>query len=172
MADYGKWAQAGVPKKGWTCTGETVLPGRDETCQMCERERIRFVHHMSHPNYGQLDCGCDCAARMEEDYTAATRRDKNMKASVRRRKSWPTLKAWRLSKNGNPIIEVDGYRVTIFRSGPWTGIVSNATTGLKHRLMQYPSIDDAKLAAFDAIRFVKHRDSAANTNSSFQDVKS
>lgn len=157
MADYGKWAQAGVPKKGWTCTGETVLDGRDETCQMCERERIRFVHHMSHPKFSDLACGCDCAARMEEDYAAATRRDKGMKASVRRRKAWPSLKAWRISGNGNPIIESEGFRVTIFRSGQWTGMVSNASTDFKHRLKQYASIEAAKLAAFDTIRHVKNR---------------
>jgi hypothetical protein len=157
MADFGKWSHAGVPKKGWTCIGETVLDGQDEICQMCERQEIRFVHHMWHPNYGELDCGCDCAARMEEDYTAATRRDKNMKASVRRRKTWPKLKAWRTSRNGNPTIEFEGFRVTIFQSGGWTGMVSNATTELKHRLKQYPSVDAAKLAAFDTIRFVKNR---------------
>jgi len=90
---------------------------------------------------------------MEEDYVAATRRDKSMKTSVRRRKAWPSLKAWRMSSNGNPIIESDGFKVTIFEKGQWTGIVSNDAIRLKHHLKLYPSKDAAKLAAFDTIRF-------------------
>jgi hypothetical protein len=159
MTDFGKWAQAGVPKKGWACVGETVLDEQNEICQMCEHQRIRFVHHMLHPSYGQLDCGCDCAGRMEEDYVGAEHRDKNMRASVRRRKAWLTLKAWRISKNGNPMIEYDGFRVTVFCRGQWTGMVSSTVIGLKHRLKLYPSARAAQLAAFDTIRFVKNRHS-------------
>jgi hypothetical protein len=33
---HGKWAQAGVPNKGWTCTGEQDLGSPQATCDMCE----------------------------------------------------------------------------------------------------------------------------------------
>lgn len=58
----GKWSQPGVPHKGWTCLDIEDLGEPSATCEMCEAQEIRYVHHMEHPNYsGSLGCGCVCA---------------------------------------------------------------------------------------------------------------
>jgi len=87
----GKWSEAGIPHKGWGCVGVTDLgPGEDNhtTCEMCESAAIRYVHHMSHPEYpGILDVGCVCAGHMEGNYAAAVGRDRQMRnaAAARQR---------------------------------------------------------------------------------------
>ena len=67
----GKWAEPGVPHKGWSCDAVTDLGEPLEICGMCETAEIRYVHSMSHPEYPDvLDVGCICAEHMEEDYVA------------------------------------------------------------------------------------------------------
>src|SRR4051794_39614902 len=72
---FGKWSQPGVPHRGWSCVDIEDLGAPDLVCEMCERQEIRSVHHMEHPDYpGSLRCGCICAGHMEEDLTGAQRR--------------------------------------------------------------------------------------------------
>lgn len=47
----GKWSQRDVPHKGWTCVRVDDLGEPSVTCEMCEFQAIRYVHHMSHPEY-------------------------------------------------------------------------------------------------------------------------
>jgi hypothetical protein len=66
---WGKWSQPGVPHKGWQCEEPIDDVGGDgmETCEMCERTLVRYIHIMSHPDYpGELRCGCVCAGNMAD----------------------------------------------------------------------------------------------------------
>jgi hypothetical protein len=82
-ASFGKWSQAGVPHRGWTCIGVDDLEEPDHTCEMCEHAEVRYVHVMTHPDYGggeaELLVGCICAGRMEEDYQQAKEREAEFK---------------------------------------------------------------------------------------------
>ena len=70
--DFGKFSREGVPKKGWTRVGSEDLGSLDAECEMCEKQRIRYVHYMEHPGYpGVLGVGKVCASHMEEDYKSA-----------------------------------------------------------------------------------------------------
>jgi hypothetical protein len=82
MASTGKWLDPNIPKRGWFCTGIDDL-GKDRmTCEMCEVQRIRWVHYMEHPNHSQLMVGCICAGYMEENLDAARRREAGFKSRV------------------------------------------------------------------------------------------
>lgn len=101
----GKWSEAGVPHKGWRCVDSYDSCANGEeihlVCEMCDHQEIRYVHVMEHDNYeGRLECGCVCAAYMEQDYEmsdiaayleAAQDRDREMRnrtsRSVNRRKA-------------------------------------------------------------------------------------
>lgn len=62
----GKWTQAGVPHKGWTCIDIEELEEQDHLCEMCEARHIRFVHVMEHSDHGEtLRVGCVCAGHMD-----------------------------------------------------------------------------------------------------------
>jgi hypothetical protein len=158
----GKWAQPGVPHKGWVCVGIEDLEEPSEICAMCEVREIRFVHYMQHTGYPEvLGCGCICAERMEEDYVAPREREKSLRAAASRKHRWLD-RAWRTSSNGNPYINASGYNVVIFplsgRAGAWGFRVTNRGTddSIQSR-KPYPSADAAKLTAFDAIVWMKQR---------------
>jgi hypothetical protein len=157
---YGKWSQAGVPKKGWTCVGVEDLGSPDATCEMCETQEIRYVHTMTHPDYADdLDVGCVCAEQMEDDYTGPRLREKALRSAAGRRKRWLS-RTWRTSARGNPYLNTDGFNITVFanRDGTWGGRIEERTTGrFVSSRRRYPNENAAKLAAFDGMIFVKRK---------------
>jgi hypothetical protein len=152
-ARRGKWSDAGVPHKGWTCIEIEDLGAPDAVCAMCESQPIRFVHHMKHPGYAEpLACGCICAGHMEQDPDAARQRDESMRNRAGKRARWVTRR-WKISARGNEWLEADGFRVTIFvRDGRWAAAVFAVGGSFKHFTRRtYLSENQAKLAAFDLI---------------------
>jgi hypothetical protein len=160
-AMYGKWAQAGVPKKGWTCTDVQDLGSPQATCEMCETQTIRYVHTMTHPHYAtELNVGCVCAEKMESDYVGLRLRERKLRSIADRKKRWLTRRGWRISARGNSFINTDGFNIVIFShgDGSWGGRIAERNTGravwLKER---YNTADAAKLAIFDATMVLKNK---------------
>lgn len=149
----GKWSNPDVPKTGWVCVRIEDRGAATDVCGMCECQRIRYVHHMSHPDVAsKLAVGCVCAGHMEGDLAAARSRDRWMTQRARHRSHWVS-REWKVSKNGNEWIESYGYRVTVFRKGAlWAGVVA-AEDGTYKRYSngRYASANAVKLAAFDVI---------------------
>jgi hypothetical protein len=63
------WNQTGIPHKGWDLynvidvreNGEEEWEANYETCMMCGKEKIRFVHLVSHPEVkNKFRVGCVC----------------------------------------------------------------------------------------------------------------
>jgi hypothetical protein len=125
----GKWSQPGVPHKGWICIDIEDLREPSTTCEMCETQEIRYVHHMQHPRYPDvLGCGCVCAGHMESDYEGARQREKVLRNASARRRKWLT-RDWRVSRNGNPFLNADGYNVVVYPAGQgWGFRVGNRST--------------------------------------------
>jgi hypothetical protein len=149
------WNQPGIPHKGWQCLD--VVDVRDgemiaiddapyESCEMCGKEQVRFVHVMTHPHYvGPLRVGGVCAGKMEDAY-AASRREKAARSRSARRSRWLSRR-WRTSTKGNPFLNVDGRNLVVFRRGRgW----SFGVDGKFHR-STFPSEEQAKLALFDHV---------------------
>jgi hypothetical protein len=158
-AGRGKWSQAGVPHKGWQCVDIEDLGEPQITCQMCESQTIRYVHHMQHPDYSEaLEVGCICAGHMENDLIGAKAREASMKSRASKRKRWLTRR-WKISRKGNPWLSTDGYRVTVYeRGGGWASTVSvEGTSNVYHARRNYNTMDLAKLAAFDQITRIEAR---------------
>ena len=149
---YGKWSKANVPHKGWLCIDIEDLEEVSGTCEMCESQSIRYVHHMKHPEYkGILGVGCICAEHMEGIYSRARTRDAFMKKRATRRCRWINNRYWKISKNGNDYIKTDGYIIVMKKqSNFWSALIkSEDGTFEKWSQRRYESIDKAKLAAFD-----------------------
>ena len=92
-----RWNKADIPHKGWEYIGmedlgEDVYPGDPipyEQCEMCGKEKIRYVHLLKHPDYdGEIRVGCDCASKMVCDYVTPQERERNLKNRVNRRKNF------------------------------------------------------------------------------------
>jgi hypothetical protein len=164
LGGSGKWAERGVPHRGWSCIDIEDLGAPDAVCEMCERQDIRYVHYMQHPSYPNiLRCGCVCAGYMEEDLVGARNREKTMRGAAARRRTWPNRKGWKTSVNGNLFIDTDGFHIAVFRKGDtWSGVISQPSTGFeRYARLTYPTDRQAKLAAFDAMMFIKARQSEA-----------
>jgi hypothetical protein len=150
---HGKWSQAGVPHRGWSCV-DIYDDGEDgeelhRVCEMCETQLIRYVHVMQHPDWeGKLEVGCVCAGNMEEDYEGAKRREVDFKNWSARRRNW-LGRRWRLSEKGNDFLNTGGFNVVVYQRGD--GWAARVKHGDRCRVSQLPykTADEAKLAAFD-----------------------
>jgi hypothetical protein len=155
--DRGKWSQAGVPKRGWSCVGVEDLGEPSQLCEMCESIEIRYAHYMEHPNYPEvIAVGCVCAEHLEQDYIRPQERERRLKSAARRRKNWTTRK-WKVSAKGNSYLNTDGFNITVVqRANAWRLIVSNRETGTAQRgRRDYATEEAAKVAAFDALIWAK-----------------
>jgi hypothetical protein len=147
----GKWAEPGVPHKGWKCIDIEDLEEPSLTCEMCESQVIRYVHYMKHPDYeGVLRVGCICAGHMEENLERSKKRDDFMKSRADKRKRWLT-RNWKISKKGNEYIKTDGFRIIIFYSnGIWKALIESESGDFKEwSRRKYKTKDEVKLSAFD-----------------------
>ncbi|MBO9100013.1 MULTISPECIES: hypothetical protein [unclassified Rhizobium] len=156
----GKWGQAGVPKKGWSCVNIEDLGEPSTKCEMCEVMDIRYVHYMENDRYpDNLACGAICAGHMEENLALAEERDRSMKSNAGKRKRFPGLRAWRLSQNGNPTLKDGIFTVTVFKKGKyWKASVNNRSTDkVRYTRDIFETKEDAQRAAFDTLELVKKR---------------
>jgi hypothetical protein len=152
MTGTGKWAQPGVPHRGWECVDIEDLGNVDAVCEMCEMVHIRFVHIMEHPDHEALRVGCVCAGNMEQDLVGARRRESEFKKRQSRRSSWLT-RPWRTSRAGNDYLNTDGLNVVVYPQGRgWGARVKHigSERGAVSR-QPYQTAEQAKLAAIDAM---------------------
>lgn len=151
MTDHGKWSLPGVPHKGWTCVDDEDLGRPRAICEMCEEQKIRYVHYMTHPDFdGTLAVGCICAGHMEENPQAAKAREKTLQNIAKRKANWLS-RNWRRSTKGNEYLNVDGMNVVVYPKGTkWAARISDRHTDQSITSKQsYSTSDAAKLAAFD-----------------------
>lgn len=151
---WGRWGERGVPHKGWFCVDVEDVGKHYETCEMCERAEVRYVHVMRHPSYGgELRVGIKCAENMEQNYTAAKKREQDARNRSARRNRFPSLKGWRRSTNGNRYITLpDGFWVCVYRyrTGQFGFIYRKSRAADKeYGRGAYRTEEEAQLAAFD-----------------------
>jgi hypothetical protein len=89
---------------------------------------------------------------MEGDVSAARGREASMRSRGSKRARWLT-RNWRTSSKGNPTIKADGFRVTVYPRGQGFAatIAAEDGDGLYHARRNYPTVNEATLAAFDHI---------------------
>ena len=158
MSNFGKWSHAGVPHKGWSCTHIEDLGEPNQKCEMCEFQDIRYVHFMSHPNWPvELECGCECAGKMEENITGAQTRERVLKNRTARRRNWGSVKGWHRSAKGNLTITRDRYICTVFKQGNnFKGsVVDPKQNKPVFSKKSYPTEERAKLSLFDYVEMLK-----------------
>jgi len=152
----GLWDQKGIPHNGWEFLDIEDLEDDRIFCQMCQGVKIRYAHTLRHSNYPKtLVVGCECAAKMESDYTLAKSRERKFINTCKRRKNWLS-RNWRKSSKGNDFIKTDGFIIVVYKAkNHWTGQLIDANTEQTHCLTFYNSQDEAKLAAFDKLIALK-----------------
>ncbi len=107
------WNRDDVPKTGWSCAGVTDLGAPVGVCQMCGHQIIRYVHHMVHPNFHQIDAGCICAGKMEGNIERAKQRENEFKNKEARRESFKKRK-WKKSRNNNSFLVIKEHLIVLY----------------------------------------------------------
>ena len=74
------WDDPDFPKTEWECTGISDSMEERSVCELCGQQNVRYVHHMHHPQYGDLNVGCICAGKMEGDIERAKQRERRFKS--------------------------------------------------------------------------------------------
>jgi hypothetical protein len=171
---HGKWSQPGVPHRGWIEVDVYDLGEPSQTCEMCEVMDIRYVHVVEHPEYPeQLEVGCVCAEHLTGDLVGPKAKEKKLKSIAKNKDTW-SKKSWKMSAKGNPYLNEDGFNLVIMRdyvaSPPaWRVRVANRVTGQqKFGTKRYPTVDDAKLGAFDALGWAREHLSSTGLSPSYR----
>lgn len=140
-----------MPHKGWTCVDIEDRESPGHICEMCEVQEVRYVHTMEHPDYAEsLQVGCICAGHMEEDLVGARARESAFKANRARRARW-LIRGWRVSQAGNEYLNADGINVVIYpvKGGFGARVQHRGRKWSRFSQHVYPTVERAKLAAFD-----------------------
>ncbi len=146
------WKRDDVPKSGWICTGVTDLGVPCGVCEMCGHQIIRYVHHMEHPQYRPLGVGCICAGKMEGDIENAKKRELEFKSRQARKENFKN-RNWKISKNNNSYLKIDGHLVVIYYNNKrdnWKYSLDNA-----FGKEVYSSKEEAMEGAFEALEKLK-----------------
>jgi hypothetical protein len=157
----GKWLEKDVPKSNWVCTNvKDIGRGKRETCEMCEKMQIRYVHKMKHNNYESLDMGCICAGHMEGNKFGAAERERYLKNRASRRKNWVNL-ILKTSDKGNSYRKAPKNRddprshVVIIPKSKYNTYSAFIKTDGENEMLPgnrwFATEVEAKLAAFDYI---------------------
>lgn len=157
------WNQEGVPHKGWQL--EDVIDVREEgqpeweteyeTCMMCGQAKIRYVHIVSHPEYGEeFRVGCNCAANMTEDYINPSMREQELRKKSNRRLNW-AKKEWRTNLKGNHYLRHQGHFLLIYKEKRTLKykVKIDDTFGKK----SFNDLSKAKIAVFNGIEYMKEK---------------
>ena len=72
---------------GWRCVGVTDMGAPSVICQFCNKQTLRYVHHMEHVNGKRLDVGCVCAGKMQGDIEKAKERERTLRERLSARQS-------------------------------------------------------------------------------------
>lgn len=136
-----------VPKTGWVCIGVSDLGVPAAVCQLCGKQIIRYVHHMTNPNYKQLNCGCVCAGKLEGNIQDARRREADFKNRNKRTNKQQKVAGWKISRNGNPYRKVNNHVLVLFkRKDKWMYSVDKSFNNYP-----YDSIEEAAKYAMKAV---------------------
>lgn len=120
-----EWNKRGIPHKGWICID--VLDLREEAdsaqefeyaqCEMCDKEKLRFVHVMKHPEYPDiLNVGCICAEKMSDDYINPSKMENELRKKASRRSNFKRVE-WNFNRIKNTYSKkYRGENITIMKS--------------------------------------------------------
>lgn len=142
------WKRDDVPKTGWSCVGVTDLGAPAGICEMCGHQIIRYVHHMVHPSYPNLDVGCVCAGRMEGDPEKAKKREQDFKNKQARKENFKK-RQWKTSKNSNSYLKIKDHLVVLYynkKNDNWKYSIDNVFCQ-----EVYKTRDEAIDAVFEAL---------------------
>lgn len=82
-----------IPKDGWKDDRVEDMKEAGFTCEHCKREKIRFVHILTHPEYkGEYRVGCVCAGNLTGNPELSRQKEKERRNEARKLEAWQKRK--------------------------------------------------------------------------------
>jgi hypothetical protein len=108
------WNKQDIPHKGWILLGCHDTESATNRCDMCDKNDIRYLHQMYHPEMPEyLHVGCICAGHMTTPYQA-TEAERKTKRNTMHKKKWMN-DGW----NIKPIDDNNDYQYKSVHNTPW-----------------------------------------------------
>lgn len=154
----GLYSEPGFPHKGWEESDcEDLGEGNYETCQACEKQEIRFVHILDHPDYPEsIRVGCVCAENLTEDYSL-----KSKENLARRCRNFINSKRWE-KKEKFLLISYEGHKVMIYKENDFYKVAICKSPVRRDKWCfgerEFSTLHEAKKAAFKGIFYLKERE--------------
>lgn len=152
-----EWNIQGIPHKGWKlvdcidlgANGSGSNGIRYESCEMCNQERIRYVHILRHPNYpNEIRVGCVCACKMTGDYDTPHEFEKKLHNRFLRKNNF-LKQNWIRNPNGNLVLHYKNETITAIERNCSYGFVFKGNWVWSYQGRKIQDLDTLKLAAFD-----------------------
>ncbi|MEP7144796.1 MAG: hypothetical protein ABI707_18070 [Ferruginibacter sp.] len=157
------WNIEGIPHKGWALKavydvregGQSEDETAYETCMMCNNERIRYVHVLTHENVPhEFKVGCVCAEKMTNDYENPKRLENELRSNARKRIQW-VKRIWNISANGNHYLNFELHHLLIYRDKKTNKF--KCKIGEIFGQKSFDKLEQAKNAIFTGINYLKER---------------
>lgn len=146
------------PTYGWAYEGMDDLEDLIGECDYCHTS-IRYAHLISHPDWGFMTVGSQCAEKLTSEVGLSNREEEAKKLAQRYRRYMKSPK-WKTRKNGH-FMDFDDYHIKIWENGSLYSLEIVFSLWdrhtLKHRYekkrgkQKYSSLEDAKTQAFKVI---------------------
>lgn len=146
------------PTFGWVYEGMEDLEDLIGECENCHTP-IRYAHLISHPDWGFMTVGSQCAEKLTSALGLSEREDEAKKLAQRYRRYMKSPK-WKRKKNGN-FMDFGDYYIKIWEHGSYCNLEivfplwNKKTSQLRYEKRQsskkYALLDEAKTQAFRVI---------------------
>lgn len=159
-----------MPTVGWEFIGREDLGDLSGNCDYCDTE-LRYIHLITHPNWGSLEVGTDCCDQLTGT-TIASEYHREHNNRIRRRKSFIESPRWFRFNNSYSItykeiflainkIKEGGYRISLNNI---EGKIEH-TSFLDAQVWAFDFIEDGQASSYLAERARKVRERRAEGNS-------
>lgn len=152
----------GAPCSGWVCENVETMEDATFTCELCDYDRIRYVHVMVHPQWnGKFRVGCVCDGTMSGNMLAAQERDDAAKRRVSRKRAF-MKKQW--AKHPAGIMVLPKTRKTItaekdsFRGREFYKVTVGGEPYPWWENRRIGTLDAAKAVAFEVLEYERKTD--------------
>ncbi len=158
-----RWKLPNIPHKGWTIVdvidiredGQSEDETDYQTCMMCNHDRIRYVHIVSHPEVeNDFLVGCVCAEKMTGDYVRPKQLENKLRQRTARRINW-VKKPWKRSEKGNHFLNLEEHQLLIFKDSETKKF--KCKIGNVWGKKSFETIEQAKHAVFNGIDYLKEK---------------
>ena len=150
----------GAPRSGWICENVETMGDATFTCELCDYDRIKYVHVMLHPQWnGEFRVGCVCDGTMSGNMLAARERDDAAKRRESRKrafmkKQWVEHPAGFMIKTRKTITaEIDSFRGREFYK---VIVGGEAYQWWENRRIE--TLEAAKVVAFEVLEYERTAD--------------